>query len=147
MFGIVEINGKQYVERTVIIPDVVTITSNNQVLTGRSIVLPGTAMFWLKGLTRGVIAANVPSTTKPFLFKFGNSDGSTWYTANGVGGTTDRVLDSLIFGDAKFIYPVVPHIIFSETGSINYEIEDLSASVPYTIYLAYHGSWLFPFNG
>lgn len=142
-FGTISINGVNYVERLQVIPVEISITSNLQVLTSQSVVLPGVANFLLKGLTRLTVVSGA-SATRPFKFKLGNSDGSVWYMAGGLGGTTDRVLDYNIFGSGQFPFPVIPGIFYSASSSILYEIEDVSNNAPYTIYMALHGSYLLP---
>jgi hypothetical protein len=141
--GQVTINGKTYTKRHQVIPLEVPITANGQVVT-QSLTLPGIAMFMLRGLTRTVLAANVPVTNRPFRFRFGNTDGAIWYTTGGIGGTTDRVIDSLMFGSGQFPYILDPFILYSVSGGIKYEIEDLSQNQPYTIYFGFQGAWLLP---
>lgn len=142
-FGRITINGKDYIERFQVFPFEVTITTGLAVLTQQRIALPGVANFILKALTR-VIIKNGAVDYKPFRFRLGNSDGGTWYTAGGLGATTDRVMDSLIFGSGQFPFPLIPPIFYSANSSINFEIEDVSNSVPYTIVLGFHGSYLLP---
>jgi hypothetical protein len=142
-FGTITINGKNYVERLQIFPFEISITSNPQVLTQQRVVLPGVADFLLKGLTRATVVSGAV-TARPFKFKLGNTDGAVWYMAGGLGGTTDRVLDTLCFGNGQFPYPIIPAIFYSASSSILFEIEDVSSSVPYTIYGAFHGSYLLP---
>ena len=142
-FGTISINGKNYVERLQVFPFEVNITQNGQILTQQRVVLPGVADFLLKGLTRQTIVAGTASG-RAFKFKLGNTDGAVWYMAGGLGGTTDRVLDTLIFGNGQFPYPVIPGIFYSASSSILYEIEDVSQNQPYTIYGAFHGSYLLP---
>src|SRR3954466_11733878 len=106
-FGTIQINGKNYVERLQVFPFEINITTNLQVLTSQRVVLPGVADFLLKGLTRETVVSGAPAVRR-LKFKLGNTDGAVWYTAGGVGGTTDRVLDPLIFGNGQFPYPVIP---------------------------------------
>jgi hypothetical protein len=151
-YGQVTINGVNYTERIQIFPYEFSISANGQMSNTR-FVLPGVANFRLKGLTRTVIKSNAPSTTCPFKFRLGNSDGSTWYSQGGTGatlgvgspagGSIDRVLDSLMFGTGQFPYPLVVPLFYSASGSIPMEIEDISNNQPYTIYFAFHGSYLF----
>ena len=79
-----------------------------------------------------------------FRFKLGNSDGATWYSASGVGGTTDRVLDTLIFGSGQFPFALIPPLFYSANANIQYEVEDVSNVVPYTIFFNFIGSYLLP---
>ena len=144
MQGIVEIGGNKFVERLQVFPSEVAVTVNNQVQDNLSLVLPGIAGFWLKGLTAQVVAANVPAV-RLYRFRFRNSDGGVNYVGGGVGAASSRVVNNLITGTGQFPFPIIPHIYFSPTGSILYEIEDLSANVPYTIYFGWHGSFLIPY--
>jgi hypothetical protein len=140
--GRVTINGKDYIERLQVFPMEVPITVGLSINLVR-LAFPGVANFLLKALTREVIAAAVPAVRR-FRFRFGNSDGAIWYSAAGVGGATDRVMDNLIFGTGQFPYPVIPSIFYSSNATMPIEIEDVSGVVPYTIILAFHGSYLLP---
>ena len=151
-YGQVTINGKNYTERIQIFPLEVDVTSNGQILTG-SLQLPGVANFRLKGLTRVVVKTHAVSSACPFKFRLGNSDGSVWYSQGGVngtlgtnspaGGSIDRVLDSLMFGNGQFPFPLVVPLYYSASGSIRWEVEDVSSNSTYTIYFGFHGSYLF----
>ena len=88
----------------------------------------GVADFLLESLTRTVISAGLPVTTKPFRFKLGNSDGAVWYMSGGNGGTNDRLCDSLVFGNGQFPFALSPGLWFGRSGSIMYEIEDISVA-------------------
>ena len=141
-YGTVEINGKTYVEREQTFPQEVTMDvalATKKV----TLALPGTAEFWLKALMRETVVAGA-STAKRFKFRLGNSDGATWYQSGGNGGTTDRVIDTLLFGSGQFPFVLNPYIYYAASGSINMEVEDISNSVPYTIYFAFRGSYLLP---
>lgn len=144
-FGRVTINGKDYIERVQSFPVELTVTVALSVITQQRVALPGVANFLLKALARETVIAGVP-TVRRFRFKLGNSDGSTWYSAAGNGGTTDRVLDSLIFGSGQFPYALTPPIFYSANSSINFEVEDVGgvAGVPYTIFMHFIGSYLLP---
>ena len=141
-YGVVEIDGQQYVERAQIFPQDVQITSAFQIVTPR-VTLPGVANFLLKALTREVIVS-AASAARRFKFRLGNSDGQTWYIAGGVGGTTDRVIDTSVFGTGSFPYPLIPPIPYSAGASIVFEVEDISGGFPYTINFAFHGAYLIP---
>ena len=141
--GQVSIDGKTYTKRHQVIPQEVTVASNGQVIPF-TLTLPGIAMFMLRGLTRAVLKSNAPSAACPFRFRLGNSDGAIWYSVGGVGGTTDRVIDSLFFGTGQFPYILDPFILYSVSASIKMEIEDLSQNSPYTIYFGFQGCWLLP---
>ena len=142
-YGVVTIDGQQYVERAQIFPMDVNITSSYQVLTQQRLTLPGVANFLLKGLTRDVTKNGLSESIR-FKFRLGNSDGSTWYISGGVGSTTERAVDTLCFGSAMFPYPVIPPIPYSAGANIVFEIEDISNNAPYTINLAFHGAYLIP---
>src|SRR5438105_4239734 len=118
-YGTVEIGGKTYMEREQNFPLIINLANNN-VIRG-SLTLPGTAPFWLKCLTRETTVNGV-STAKRFLFRLGNSDGSTWYSSGGNGGTTDLVIDTLFFGSGQFPFVLNPYIFYGASSSINYNI-------------------------
>lgn len=142
-YGVVTIDGQQYVERAQIFPLDLNITANLQVLTQQRVTLPGVANFLLKGLTRE-ITVNGVSSPRRFKFRLGNSDGSTWYISGGIGSTTERALDTLVFGSGQFPYPIIPPIPYSAGSNIVFEVEDISSAAPYVINFAFHGSYLIP---
>ena len=142
-YGVVTIDGQQYVERAQIFPQDVNITTNFQILTQQRVTLPGVANFLLKGLTRQVQIAGV-SSANLFKFRLGNSDGSTWYISGGIGSTTERAVDTLCFGNGQFPYPIIPPIPYSAGSNIVFEVEDISGQAPYTINFAFHGAYLIP---
>jgi hypothetical protein len=145
-YGVITIDGQQYIERVQIFPQDVIVNQNYQLLTQQRVTLPGVANFLLKGLTREV-TINGASANMRFKFRLGNSDGTTWYFAGGIGATTDRVIDTLCFGTGQFPYPVIPPIPYSAGANIMYEIEDLTGAAgatPYVINMAFHGSYLIP---
>lgn len=142
MFGVIEIDNKKYVERPHIYTDRVNITANGQILQHR-LTLPATGPFWLKALTREVLVSGVVAQRR-FAFKLGNTDGGIWYVSAGVGGTNDRVVDTLIFGNAQFPFVFIPHIYYTPHSNILMEFEDLSNNAPYTIHLGFIGSLLLP---
>lgn len=142
-YGVVTIDGQQFVERAQIFPMDVTISTNYQILTQQRLTLPGVANFLLKGLTRETTQNGI-STNIRFKFRLGNSDGSTWYIAGGVGSSTERAVDSLVFGSGMFPYPVIPPIPYSAGANIVFEVEDISGQAPYVINFAFHGAYLIP---
>lgn len=146
-YGIVEIQGRQYQTRHQVFSAQVAVTVANQIFTNLQVTLPGVADFLLRGLTRQVIVPEgevfIPGTNN-FLFRLGNTDGAIWYNSAGVGGTNERVLDTLFFGDGRFPYALSPPIFYGANAAIKYEVEDISASVPYTIYFGFQGSYLVP---
>lgn len=154
MYGQVTIDGKQYTERGETFPIQVSITSNLQVLTNQNFTFPGVANFLLKQLTRKVYA-NIAGVitdvtgTYPFKFKYGNSDGNTWFMAAGINAITDRVIDSCVFGTAQFPATQIPYVFYSSGSSFMYEVEDVSniaTTNPYVIYIGLIGSYLIPLS-
>ena len=142
-YGVVTIDGQQYVERAQIFPMDLNITVNYQILTQQRVTLPGVANFLLKGLTRETTVNGI-STAIRFKFRLGNSDGSTWYISGGIGSPTERALDTLCFGSGMFPYPIIPPIPYSAGANIVFEVEDISGLAPYTINFAFHGAYLIP---
>lgn len=142
-YGVVTIDGQDYIERAQVFPQDLQITTAFAVLTGQRVTLPGVANFLLKGLTREV-TVNGSSDSRRFKFRLGNSDGSTWYFAGGIGSTTDRVIDTCCFGTGQFPFPLIPPIPYSAGANILFEVEDISGAAPYTISFAFHGSYLIP---
>jgi len=141
-YGVVEIAGKQYLERWQIIPFQLTVSVDGYTNPTISIQLPGTYDFRLKALTRETIV-NGEAVERRFLSRIGNTDGGQWY-AQGVGGGTDRVLDTLLYGNAQFPYPVIPTIFFSRNGAILLDFQDISNDAPYIINFGFHGAYLIP---
>lgn len=144
-YGVVTIDGQQYIERAQVFPVDINITASLQILTQQRITLPGVANFLLKGLTREVTQGGLPQAYR-FKFRLGNSDGGTWYVSGGLGATSDRVLDTLIFGTGQFPYPLIPPIPYSAGANIMFEVEDITGQVPYVISMAFHGCYLIPVN-
>jgi len=142
MVGVVEIEGQKYIERAQVFTEVVDITTGLSTVT-RRLVLPGVASFWLKSLMRQTVAGGA-SVDRRFLFRLGNTDGGVWYMSGGVGSMTDRVIDTLIFGDGRFPFVMVPPIYYTPTSNIVMEFQDISGNAPYTIYVALAGSYLIP---
>ncbi len=141
-YGTVQIGGKTYIEREQTFPLEVSVTVN--LSTQRiSLVLPGTADFWLKSLTRETVVSGA-SAARRFKYRLGNSDGSTWYQSGGAGGTTDNVIDTLLFGNGQFPFVLNPYIYYGASSSIQMIIEDISNNQPYTIYFGFRGSYLIP---
>lgn len=141
-YGTVSIGGKTYIEREQSFPLEISVTTNLGVTQG-TLQLPGTADFWLKSTTRVTVVSGA-SSARLFKFRLGNTDGSTWYQSGGVGGSTDRVLDPLLFGTGQFPFVLCPYIYYSANGGIKYEVEDVSNNQPYTIYFSFRGSYLIP---
>jgi hypothetical protein len=142
MYGTVTINGKTYVEREQTFPLSVSVTVALSVQR-ITLQMPGTADFWLKTLTRDTTVAGA-STARRFKFRFGNSDGSTWYQSAGNGGTNDRVIDTCLFGTGQFPKVLNPYVFYSASGSMMMEIEDIANATDYVINFAFGGSYLLP---
>ena len=129
MYGVVEIDGNQYLERWQIIPFQQLINVNNQVVQA-NVPLPGVYDFRLKALTRDILNVSNVSDLVDYRFRcrIGNTDGDIRYSQGGLGSTTDRVLDTLMFGTGQFPYPVVPPIFYGKNASIILELEDLTGA-------------------
>lgn len=143
MQNIVQIDGQKYIERPQIFPLEQAVTVNGQIIANQQLTLPGVAYFWLKMLTRETIVAGAAAARR-FRFKWGTTDGGVYYSSGGTGGLTSRVLDTLCFGDARFPFVVTPFVLYQPTAGITWEVEDVSNNVPYTIFFAFHGSFLIP---
>jgi hypothetical protein len=150
--GVVTLDGQKYIERLQIIPYEVTVFTPGQVYTNLRLTMPGVANFLLKGLSRDCTRPGAAaSQDRRFRFRMLNSQGSTWYFSSGLSIFDDRVVDALCFGSAQFPFPLIPPIPVSSSGSLFLEIEDMGFEqqkdpqyVPYTIYFAFHGSYLIP---
>lgn len=148
-FGVITLDGVDYIERPQIFPYEVQITSPGQVITNLRLTMPGIANFLLKGLSRDCIAGGV-SSDRRFRFRMLNSEGSVWFFSSGLGIFNDRVVDPLIFGSAQFPFPIMPPVPVSASSSLFLEFEDMGlpgGSVPYTICLAFHGAYIIPVVG
>ena len=155
-FGVVTLNGLQFIERPQIFTTDITIHSTNQVFTNQRLTLPRVADFLLKGLTRDILIGNPNagqelSQDRRFRFRMVSAEGTVWFFTGGLGIFDDRVVDTLCFGSAQFPYMLIPPIPVDASGSLIYEVEDLGAPTgapanyyPYTIYFAFHGSLLIP---
>jgi len=150
MYGVVEIDGRQYLERWQIIPIQQAMTTDSQAVTLR-VPLPGVYDFRMKGLTRDILDSSDHNksdlTTFRFSVRFGNTDGDVRYSQGGLGSTTDQVLDTRIFGTGQFPYPVIPPIYYGKNAAIILDLTDLTGnatSAPYLIVMAIHGSYLIP---
>jgi hypothetical protein len=63
----------------------------------------------------------------------------------GVGGTTDSVIDTLVFGNGQFPYVLDPPIPYTISATIRCTVEDILANgFPYTIFFGFQGAWLMP---
>jgi hypothetical protein len=162
-FGVVMLDGVSYIERPQIFPYEVTVTSSGQVITNLRLTMPGVANFLLKGLARDCTRPGAPaSQDRRFRFRMWNTQGSVWYFSGGLGIFDDRVVDALCFGSGQFPFPLIPPVPINSSGTMFFEIEDMGLDalgplagagvtvqnyVPYTIYFAFHGSYLIPLEG
>lgn len=133
MYGRIKFGGKNYIERFWTYTNITTLTANGTAL--NRVVMDGEAHFLLKLLTR--------QSTGGFRMRLGTSEGGTWFSGAGVvtGGGNDRVLDTLIFGDGQFPFPVVPHIFFPKSAALIMDLQDVSGNTN-TLEFAFHGSKL-----
>ena len=150
VYGLITLDGQQYIERHQVFVVDVVITTQFQILTQQRLTLPGVANFLLKGLTRDYSnLAFGPDSEQNFTrFRLSNSEGTTWFFTGGLGIIDDRVIDTLCFGTGQFPFPLIPPIPVHATGSLIYEVEDLgfrqTQFYPYTMHLGFHGTYLFP---
>src|ERR1700722_8537523 len=149
MYGVVTIDGAQYLERWQTIPFQQAMTVNNQLVSPR-VSLPGVYDFRLKGITRDILINSTMQSNLAgprFAVRFGNTDGDVRYSQGGLGSSTDLVLDTLICGSAQFPYPVIPPIFYGKNSAISLDLQDITGAAtatPYTIIFAFHGSYLIP---
>lgn len=146
-FGVITLDGVQYIERPQLFAMDVEITEPYQVLTNQRLTFLGVSDFLLKGLKRDIIYQGRSTAQVRFRFRMGNMEGSTWYFSGGLGIVNDRVFDQLCFGNAQFPYPVIPPIPFHASDNLTFEVEDATGIVPYTICMAFEGSYLIPVQG
>jgi hypothetical protein len=163
-FGVITLDGIQYIERPQIFPYEVTIFQSGQVITNLRLTMPGHANFLLKGLSRDCTRRGAPaSQDRRFRFRMWNTQGSVWFFSGGLGIFDDRVVDTLCFGSGQFPFPLIPPVPVNSSGTLFFEIEDMGLNalgpqdsfqgvtpqnyVPYTIYFGFHGSYLIPVQG
>jgi hypothetical protein len=140
-WGVIQYNGKQYLEKFHQYTAAVALTAL-QVLLNQRVVMQGEGDFLLKDIRAYTSQATALNS---FRIRLGNSDG-TWYTQGGVGGTSDRVIGSLLCGDAQFPGLVIPYIQFSRTGAITFDIEELANNGANTVNFAFTGSIILPYQ-
>src|SRR5215472_1254092 len=152
-YGVVTLDGLQYIERPQIFTLDLTVTQPFQVFTNQRLTMPGVANFLLKGLTRDI---TIPpgdwpaSNDRRFRFKLTNAEGSTWFFSGGLGIFDDRVIDTACFGTGQFPYPLIPPVPVHASGTLIFEVEDMgvwfppAGALPYTIHFGFHGSYLIP---
>jgi hypothetical protein len=159
-YGLITLDGIEYIERVQIFSAELTISFNNQVFTNQRLTLPGVSDFLLKGMTRDVTTppsvppdVDVGSQDRRFRFRILNSDVTPWFFTGGMGVFDDRVVDTQCFGDGQFPYFLIPPVIVHANGSLIYEVEDMGFGnpmdldyFPYTIHFAFNGSYLIPPN-
>lgn len=145
MASVLTINGRRYIERYQDIVFETAFTVANQVKRDQRLSLPGQGPFLAKALkgTTLLTATGVPAVRR-YKFKFGNTDGGIWYSTQGLGGTNDRVVDTMIVGTAQFPKIFTPPILYQSNAAILMEFESLVADVDFTVYLSFEGSLLFP---
>lgn len=153
VYGVITLDGQQYVERYQLFVQDHVITAPFQVLTNLRLTMPGVANFLLKGLVRDFTnAQGLPdSINNDFRFRLVGSEGTTWFLTGGLGVFDDRAIDANCFGSGQFPFPLIPPIPVHGTGSLIYEIEDIGFYAtshpefyPITIHLGFVGNYLFP---
>src|SRR5215475_146422 len=152
-FGVVTLDGIAYKETPQVFAIEIPMQTEGELLTNQRLTLPGVANFLLKGLTRDFIDQFGQPTIRQFRFRMNGTEGATWFFSGGLGLLNDRVFDSLCFGSGQFPFPLVPPIPVQAAGSIIYEVEDadsvdpvLGIFTPYTIAMAFHGTYLIPIS-
>src|SRR5215469_10706098 len=98
-YGVVTVDGIQYIERPQIFVTELTVTGIKQLFTNQRLTLPGVCNFLLKGLTRDItisryIEDKPGSQDRRFRFRLMNGEGSTWFFSGGLGIIDDRVIDT-----------------------------------------------------
>lgn len=141
MSNTITLGNQTFITRYQEFPFEQAITVNNQTLLNQRLVLPGVAPFMLTELKRITINGGA-EVSRRFKFRFGNTDGGLWYAQAGVGGSNDRIVDTLIFGNAQFPKVISPGIVYQPSASIMMEIEDISGNAPYTISMSFGGWYL-----
>lgn len=144
-YGVITLDGIQYAERPQVFAVEIPIVTPYQVMENQRITMPGVANFILKGLTRMILYQNGSATALiRFRFRLNNTEGSTWFFSGGLGLMNDRVFDQLCFGSGQFPYPLIPPVPVHASGSLIYDVEDVTGIAPYTICMGLHGSYLIP---
>lgn len=172
-FGVITLDGVQYIERPQVFAWKVTIEVAFQRLQNQAITLPGESNFLLKALTRDSVAqaplvgTSVPigSQDRRFQFRLNNAQGSSNYLTGGLGILNDPVVDTMCFGNGQFPYLLIPPIPFAANASMIFEVTDMGFGVPpmipppppgdiyyftyypYDIHFAFQGSYLIPAAG
>lgn len=133
---------KRYLKIPFTYVDTVNITAANQEIRSGRLSLNGDKPFLCTYLKRSTViaATGLEVTNVRFLFLLRNSRGNQQYSSGGIGSTQDRVIDTAMFGDARFPFVLDPPILFEANATIQYEVEDLGGGgTPYDIYLAFDG--------
>ena len=144
-YGIIELGGKQYIEKYFQYTMIVTVAANS--FLQPRVVLDGNGGFLLKSLM--VVYSQTATVNNYFRCRLGNSDGSQWYSSAGIvagGGGNDRVHSLLMFGNGQFPVSINPYMLFLPNGSINLDLQDVSGQSN-VIEFAFTGSKLFDYNG
>ena len=155
--GIIQIGGTNYVERVQVFPVWLQNVASNALLTGQRIAIPGQYMFRLKALSRDVITYAGGTSgngigsraSRPFMFRLGGSNDSSWFYGGAVpintsGTMTDRVLDTNVFGNGQFPFPLAPSIVYPAGSQISFEVQDVSGNGNYDIHFGFIGAYLLP---
>ena len=122
----------RHVERFFTYPFEVTLGASATLLNQR-IVVNGDAPFVIKQLTR--------TKTGDFKIRLHDNEGR-YYSSAGEGGGNDRVRDACIFGDGSLPFILVPPITIPPSGSISFDLEDVSGA-PNTVHLCFVGAKLY----
>lgn len=155
--GIISIGTTNYVERVQVFPCWLQNVATAALLVNQRVAIPGQYMFRLKALVRDTIVyAGGTSgngigtrTARPFLFRLGGSNDSSWFYGGSVpintsGVMTDRVLDTNCFGNGQFAFPLAPTIIYPAGSQISFEVQDVSNNGNYDIHFGFIGAYLVP---
>ena len=119
----------------------VTVAAGIGVVTKGLITLPGVAPFLLTALGKATVDAAGADVNYRFATRIGTSDNNQWFSSGGAGGSTDRIIDTLYFGNAQFPREFVQPIVFGQSGNIRYEIENLQANA-FFLHMVFYGAWL-----
>jgi hypothetical protein len=148
-YGVVTLDGRDYIERFQLFVVEIEIREQKQVLLNQRLTLPGVANFLLKGLCQHVDKPRFGvNEFDLYRFRLVNTEGSVWYFSGGMGIFDDRALSWNCFGTGQFPYPLVPPVPVQASGSLIYEVEDLGNRLflyyPYFIRLGFVGAYLIP---
>lgn len=105
-----------------------------QNLANQKVVIDGTAPFRLKALSG--------TQTGIYRVRLRHASGE-YMSSGGAGDTNDLVNNANMIGTAQFPFPIAPPSMFSESGHILIDIEDLS-NADNTIQIAFIGANVYP---